>query len=447
MERIITRVAAPPKLPVKQRVAAYARVSSGKDAMLHSLSAQVSYYSGYIQRHAGWEYVGVYADEAKTGTKDNRENFQRMLSDCRAGKIDLVITKSISRFARNTVTLLETVRELKRLGVDVYFEEQNIHSISGDGELMLTILASYAQEESLSASENQKWRVRRNFEDGKPWNCTLLGYRNRDGKLVVIPEEAAIVKRIFSEYLAGKGIETIARELNADRVATRTGESWYKSGVMGVLRNYAYTGNLILQKTYIEDPITKRKRLNRGELPKFLASNTHEPIIPIEQYEAVQCEIASRARKYTRRFTSVNSYPFTKMLVCGKCGKSYRRKTTDTGAVWICSTYNTLGKAACASKRVPEAALEAAAAAAMGTPDFDAAEFRASVQSVVVEGNNRLTFHFKDRKPVAQTWRDRSRSESWTEEMREAAREYAKMRRRGAYGTGEAERPGHSADD
>ena len=151
------------RLPLRKRVAAYARVSSGKDAMLHSLSAQVSYYSEHIQSHPEWEYAGVYVDEALTGTKDDRDGFQRLLADCRAGKIDMVLTKSISRFARNTVTLLETVRELKTLGVDVYFEEQNIHSLSGDGELMLTILASYAQEESRSVSENCKWRIRNQF--------------------------------------------------------------------------------------------------------------------------------------------------------------------------------------------------------------------------------------------------------------------------------------------
>ena len=182
------------------RVAAYARVSSGKDAMLHSLSAQISYYSERIQSHQGWVYCGVYADEVFTGTKENRKNFQRLLTDCRNGKIDLIITKSISRFARNTITLLKTVRELKSLGVDVFFEEQNIHSISSDGELMLTILASYAQEESLSASENQKWRVKRNFEQGKPWSVILYGYRYKNGSFVIEPTEAKIVKKIFSEY-------------------------------------------------------------------------------------------------------------------------------------------------------------------------------------------------------------------------------------------------------
>ena len=160
MEKRVSKVEALPRLAPEFRVAAYARVSSEKDAMRHSLSAQVSYYSNLIQSHPGWQYAGVYADEPISGTKDCREEFQRMLSDCRAGKINMIITKSISRFARNTVTLLETVRELKDLGIDVFFEEQNIHSKSADGELMLTILASYAQEESRSVSENMKWRTR-----------------------------------------------------------------------------------------------------------------------------------------------------------------------------------------------------------------------------------------------------------------------------------------------
>ena len=178
MERVIERVDFQiPMQPKALRVCAYARVSSGKDAMLHSLSAQVSYYNSLIQCHADWLYCGVFSDEAITGTKSKRDGFQRMLASCRAGEIDLIITKSISRFARNTVTLLETVRELKSLGVDVFFEEQNIHTMSVDGELMLTILASYAQEESLSASENQKWRICKAFENGELANLRFLfGY-------------------------------------------------------------------------------------------------------------------------------------------------------------------------------------------------------------------------------------------------------------------------------
>lgn len=203
MPRTVEQIQFTPHMPKALRVAAYARVSCGKDAMLHSLAAQVDHYSTYIRHHPGWEYMGVYADEAKTGTKDSRENFQRMLADCRKGKINHIITKSISRFSRNTVTLLETVRELKGLGISVYFEEQSIDTATADRELMLSILASYAQEESLSASENQKWRVKRNFEAGIPWRFFLLGYRREGDKLVVIPEEAENVRSIFADYLAG----------------------------------------------------------------------------------------------------------------------------------------------------------------------------------------------------------------------------------------------------
>ena len=189
-----------PDIGIK-RVAAYARVSSDKDAAVHSLSSQISYYNEYISNHVGWEFVGVYADEGITGTKDNRPEFVRMLEDCRKGKIDLVITKSITRFARNTVVLLDTIRELKLLEIDVFFEKENMHSISKNGELMLTLLAMYAEEESRSASENQKWRIRKMFEEGRPNTGRMLGYYLKDGQLTIIPEEAEVVRMIFKDYL------------------------------------------------------------------------------------------------------------------------------------------------------------------------------------------------------------------------------------------------------
>lgn len=313
MERIIEkRFIGGPKQPKATRVAAYARVSSGKDAMLHSLSAQISHYSETIQSHPGWLYAGVYSDEAKTGTKDSRPGFQRLLKDCRAGKIDLVLVKSISRLARNTVTLLETVRELRALGIDVYFEEQNIHTLSYEGELMLTILASYAQEEALSVSENQKWRVQKNFKEGRPWNSTMLGYRNVNGTLVIVPEEAAIVRRIFAMYLDGMGVQMIANTLNAEGVRTRFGGEFNHSGMQKILRNYAYTGNLLLQKTYREDCLTKKDYPNRGERPKYHAAETHEPIISLEDFERVQAELARRADIFCSEYQP-SSYPFTSL--------------------------------------------------------------------------------------------------------------------------------------
>ena len=215
----------PQKLKRKKavRVVAYARVSCPKNQMIASLSAQVDYYNNLITANPDWELCGIYVDEAKTGTKDTRENFRRLIDDCRQGLIDLVITKSVSRFARNTVDLLSVCRELREHGVDVYFENQDIHSVSSEGELMLTLLASIAQEQSRSDSENQKWRIRKNFEEGKPWNTTVYGYRYVDGKFEIEPCEAEVVKEIFSLYLSGQGYEKIAKILTADGDLTRYG--------------------------------------------------------------------------------------------------------------------------------------------------------------------------------------------------------------------------------
>ena len=249
MEKVIRKMEADiPSLPLRKRVAAYARVSSGKDAMLHSLSAQVSYYSEHIQSHPEWEYAGVYVDEALTGTKDDRDGFQRLLADCRAGKIDMVLTKSISCFARNTVTLLETVRELKTLGVDVYSEEQNIHSLSRDGELMLTILASYAQEESRSVSENCKWRIHQKFQQDIPTTTRLNGRKIDHGKVTVIPDEAKAIALIFELRRAGMGKNGIARELNCYGIPVKRGGIWHESVVETILRNEKYQSDLLLQK-------------------------------------------------------------------------------------------------------------------------------------------------------------------------------------------------------
>ena len=413
MERIIQKTETKiPVLPKVKKVAAYARVSSGKDAMLHSLSAQVSYYSNLIQEHPGWLYCGVFADEALTGTKENRENFQRLLTECRAGNVDLILTKSVSRFARNTVVLLETVRELKSIGVDVYFEEQNIHSMSADGELMLTILASYAQEESRSASENQKWRVKRNFEDGKPWTGHILGYRYENGVYIVKPEEAEIVRGIFADYLSGMGIEAIMKKLNAQGIASRNGNAWCRSSVSQVLKDYAYTGNLLLQTTFRENHITKKKLPNRGELPMYHAENTHEAIISMEDYQAVRAEMAHRSAKHNKTTHGPIKYPFTSLIICGTCGKHYRRKVTRTGPVWICSTFNIYGKAACPSKQIPEKTLEKVTAEVLGLDKFDAEFLRDKITAIRAEGNNTLVFQFLDGSETVKHWADRSRAES-----------------------------------
>ena len=427
MDRNVERVEfkIPPR-PQALRVAAYSRVSSAKDAMLHSLSAQVSHYSSMIQAHSGWLYCGVYADEGITGPKEDRENFVRLITDCRAGKIDLIITKSISRFARNTVTLLETIRELRLLGVGVYFEEQNINTLTAEGELMLTILASYAQEESLSASENQKWRIKKNFEEGMPWNGRMLGYRYDHGVYKIVPSEAVIVKRIFAEYLAGKGAVAIQNGLNKDGIPSPFGGAWCKNAIMKILRQYAYTGNLLLQRFYVNNHLEKRVLLNQGEKPMYHVENSHEAIISIEDFTEVQRQIVYRQEKYNKPGGKRQTYPFSGRIVCAGCGKTFRRKTTPSGITWVCATYSYQGKDACAAKAIPDETLTQITKEVLGLAELTTDALDGKIKAIRAENGNRLVFCFTDGTEAVREWQDRSRAESWTAEKRQALSEKKK---------------------
>jgi DNA invertase Pin-like site-specific DNA recombinase len=422
----ITQVKFAPVMPAPKRTGAYTRVSSSKDAMLHSLSAQVSYYSALIQSHADWVFAGVYADEL-TGTKENRAEFQRLLDDCRAGKIDQIITKSITRFARNTLTTLEVVRELKLLGIDIYFEEQKIHTMSQEGEMVLAILAANAQEQSLRVSENCKWRIERMFRAGRPNTGRLLGYRLQDGKFYIIPEEAEIVRQIFTDYLSGMGKLAIARKLNQECIATARDGKWRETTIMGILRNEKYAGNMLLQKTYILDHLSKQKRWNHGERPSYFVRESHEPIIPQEQFDAVQAEIARRHLRWGSPASPpqtrgcAQTYQFTGLLCCGQCGAKYIRKHANAGSkyekiVWICNTFNTLGKDHCGNQQIPEDILLAKTEEAGGF---------IGLKQIIVTGPGTLSFLYKDKngeRQVDLTWQNPSRARSWTPEMKEAAR-------------------------
>lgn len=404
----------------RKRVAAYARVSCDKDTMLHSLAAQIDYYRKYILRNPEWEFVGVYADEAKTGTKDERERFQKLLSDCRSGLIDMVITKSISRFARNTVTLLETVRELKELDINVFFEDENICSISEEGELMLTLMASQAQEESLSCSENCKWKIRKGFEQGKTNNCTMLGYRLVNGEIIIVPQEAKIAKEIFDLYLSGYGAQKIANVLNEHSICTEKLPYWHPNTIRKILRNERYMGDLLLQKTMIESHLTKKQVKNEGQLPKYYITDDHKPIVSKETFSEVQEELQRRTVK--QKYGPSTKSMFTGKIRCAICGKNYRRKSTPYNTVWCCSTFNTRGKDYCASKVIPENILKNCISDALGRKNFSEDFFISTVDFISAEPGNTMRLTFKDGTEKKIVWQDRSRSASWTEEMREAAR-------------------------
>ena len=431
MEREINiRQPMKPDLPSFKRVAAYVRVSNLKDAMLQSLSTQVSYYNDFIQHHPGWQFAGVYVDEGLTGTKDLRPEFQRLLADCRGGKIDMIITKSTTRFARNTVTMLETVRMLKEFDVDVFFEKENIHSMSGDGELMLTILASFAQEESRSVSENCKWRLQEKMKQGELVGLRgMYGYTIGKNSVTIQPDQAEMVRRIFHAYVSGQSSVEIARGLVADGIPSLLGGAWTAKRVREILRNEKYTGNALLQKTYVSDYLTKRKIVNHGKLPQYYVVQGHEAIIDQDTFNTVQ-RMLTDSSKRNQPTKPVNiRYSFTGKIVCGNCGKHFQRKTTKGRISWLCSTYLEHGKSACPAKQIPEETILRAAADALGQDCFDEHAFYRKVERIEVPGPYRLRFVFFNGDVFECEWAHRSRSESWTEKMKQAAREIDQKRR------------------
>ena len=406
------------QMPKLVRVAAYARVSSDKDAMLHSLSSQVSYFSKMIQSHDSWKYVGVYSDEGMTGTKIKRDGFQRMIQDAKAGKIDIIVTKSLSRFARNTVDCLKTIREMKAINVDIFFEEQNIHTLSANGEFLISLLAGYAQEESRQCSENTLWRVRKNFKEGKPYGgSSMLGYKLEKGRFTVVPEEAEIVRKIFDLYLSGNGFCKIARILTNEGIKSYTGKTWNKSTLGEIISNVTYTGNLHLQKTYRENHMTKKTIRNKGEKPLYIVEGNHEPIISQEIFDKAQ-EI--RKAKAVGKSGKRNgpAYPFTGLIYCGECGHLFKHKVTKYYESWCCSQYDELGKAYCASKKIRDDVLRKACAEALDIDSFDETTFKENIRRIDAFNGNRLVFHFINGISKEVIWDNPSRRDSWTDEMK-----------------------------
>ena len=424
-----------PVLTPKKRVAAYARVSMESERLQHSLSAQISYYNEKIQKNPDWLFAGVYADNGISGTgTEKREEFNRLLADCDAGKIDIVLTKSISRFARNTVDLLETVRHLKEIGVEVWFERENIHSMSGDGELMLSILASFAQEESRSISDNVKWGTRKRFEQGIPnGHFRVYGYRWEGDDLVPVPEEAAIVKRIFQNFLDGKSRLETEKEFAAEGITTRDGYRWVDSNIAGVLRNCTYTGDLLLQKEFISDPIQKKRKKNRGELPQYYVANHHEPIIDRQTFDYVQAEMARRREMGALANKSLNITCFTGKLKCPYCGVSLmhnqRKRETGTEDFWKCGTTKKKGGHCPVKGCIRDDKLREACARALGLNEFDEQAFLDRVDFISVPKSHKAEIHLKNGTVILEDCTPTGHQDCWTEEYRAKASVYRRSHR------------------
>ncbi|HEO6988482.1 TPA: recombinase family protein [Streptococcus agalactiae] len=354
------------------KVAAYTRVSH--TSLLQSLSNQVSHYSQLIQANPEWDYVGVYSDSAISGrSQAYRRDFQQLLEDCRKGKIDLILTKSISRFGRNTVELLETVRELKRLGISVRFEKEKIDTLTAEGELLLTLLASMAQEESQSISQNIRWRVKKRFEEGKPYiPQDIFGYRWNGDEYVIEPHEASIVRQVFEWYMEGLSAPKIAKRLDDRGERTRLGNRFTKRVIYNMFDQEAYCGRLILQKTF-RDQFGSRSILNDGQMAKYIVENAHEAIVTPEYFQLVNQEKKRSARRRVSKHDALAK--LQGKVYCEHCGLDMvltleTKFNQEKRVRYYCRTRDAKGVETCLGRTVTEEQLFQAFGESINTEDI-----------------------------------------------------------------------------
>lgn len=336
--------------PRQTQVCAYIRVSTSHDAQLNSFNNQIDYYNRKFSNSPHYCFVGVFSDAGISGVKVNRPGFDAMLEKAKSGEIDLIYTKSVSRFARNTLMLLEAVRELKAIGVGVVFEEQNINTLSSEGELMLTVLAGVAEEERKSVQSNVQWAMRKKFLRGEVMVDTnrLLGYgKDKSGSLVVIPEQAEIILKIFRMYLDGLSAYRVAQILNDENIPTYSNRLWRDHRILNIISNEKYAGSCLMQKSFIDE--SGHQVRNRGERDKYWVEDSHPAIISQSDWDKAQLIRKSHAKKI---------YPYTSLLRCAHCGSTLIRVVQSRRWVsWICYRYMQQGKSACPGSRIPEARL------------------------------------------------------------------------------------------
>ncbi len=353
LKRIVKEIS-PKKIPLigyeKIRVCAYIRVSTSHQGQLNSLQNQKEYYERKLMSNPDYEYCGIFSDSGISGAKEERPGFIEMIEKARQGEIDLIITKSISRFARNTVLLLKYVRELKEFGVGVVFEEQKINTLKADGELLLTVLGAITEEERKAVSSNVRWAMQNKFKRGEVMVDTnrLLGYdKDENGNLSINKEQAKIVSRIFKMYLDGESAYEIAKILNSDGVPTYSNNQWTHSRISSILSNEKYAGDCLMQKAFVSD--SGKEVINRGQRSKYYIKNNHPPIIKRKDWE--------RAQKI-REERKTKVYKFSGMLKCPYCSASLIRVVHQGRWIsWICATYMQKGKSACTGMRIPDGKL------------------------------------------------------------------------------------------
>lgn len=403
-ERTVTiipaRKKADPTLPgvPRTRVAAYCRVSTCHDNQRNSYQTQIAYYTELITNTPGWELVGIFADEGLSGTQLlRRTEMNRLLAKCREGGIDLILCKSISRFARNTVDLLDIVRDLKALGIGVKFEKENIDTLQVDSEFIISLYASFAQAESESISQNVLWGIRKKFAEGNVrYNLqNTLGYRMSDAGLpLIVEEEARIVREIFTAFAEGISMKAIARDLTQRGIPRRNGSTvWSRGNVLTILRSEKYAGDAILQKSYTLDCLTHRRAVNYGQRPKYYIQNAHEAIVDRQTYDRVRLELARRSLNARRRLpekgTYRTKYLLNELLFCPICGANYKRTIWklrgQSVGVWRCGTRLELDKSKCpASPSIHEDKLHSALIRAVNKALAESAELIHQVEAELI---------------------------------------------------------------
>lgn len=398
----------------KLKVAAYCRVSTDSEEQATSYEAQVEHYTEYIRKNSEWEFAGIYADDGISGTNTKkREEFNRMIEDTMAGKIDMIITKSISRFARNTLDCLKYIRQLKEKNVPVFFEKENINTMDSKGEVLLTIMASLAQQESESLSKNVKMGLQFRYQNGEVQvnHNWFLGYtKDENGHLIIDEEQAVIVRRIFREYLQGASLNNIAKGLMADGIPTATGNvTWRGDGIRKILTNEKYMGDALLQKTYTVDVLTKKRVANNGIVPQYYVENNHEAIIPRQLFMQVQEELQRRAHlrmeggKTKRVYSS--KYALSSIVYCGKCGDLFRRVSWKargaTSIKWRCASRIEKGPKKCNAESVNERELQNAVVRAINKTLGGREEFLIQLQhniEDVLNGDFTATLEYIDQR-------------------------------------------------
>ena len=420
----LTRLERLPELATPKRVCAYARVSTIKEEALSSLANQIAHYKAKFANDPNIIFVGVFSDNGISGVKNNRPEFKKMIEMAKNGQIDIIYTKTISRFSRNLITTLNIVKELKAINVAIYFEEQNMNTLDAKSELTLHLLSIFAENELKSMSGNMRWRISKDFEEGKLWGGgDLLGYKMINRHYYLDPETAPIVKRIFDMYLSGMGDYLIAKTLQLEGVPTLKGGEWGHATIQQLLTNRNYTGDLILQRTYTKD-YKSHSKLNRGQQDSFLIENDHEPIIDKETFLNAQILRMQKAKKYNNEKPRAKIiHEFSDLMVCDKCGHFYRYKKGPYQNHYICHTFSNFGKEKCNAKQIPERVLIPLTKEVLGLKEITNDILKKRLQRIVVKDNNELIYILKNGKEIKVHWDDPKRSDSWTDEMKEQVRQ------------------------